>query len=160
MEPLESDLKACSQPDFNQSPLICGLSDDIALSYLARVPRKYHTVLKCVSKGWRDLVCGEDWLSYRPKHNLVETWIYALCRDKIPDQVCCYMLDPSSAQRCWKIIRGIPAHSLKRKGMGFQTLGKKLYLLGGCGWSEDATDEVYCSKIYCYPFLLFLVPFI
>lgn len=28
--------------------------------------------------------------------------------------------------------------------MGFQVLGKKLYLLGGCRWSEDASNESYC----------------
>ncbi|XP_070681804.1 F-box/kelch-repeat protein SKIP4-like [Malus domestica] len=32
---------------------------------------------------------------------------------------------------------------MKRKGMGFEVPGKKVYLLGGCGWCEDATDEVY-----------------
>ncbi|KAH0970616.1 hypothetical protein GBA52_022772 [Prunus armeniaca] len=34
---------------------------------------------------------------------------------------------------------------LKRKRHGFQVLGNKVYLLGGCGWCEDATHrEVYC----------------
>ncbi|PQQ02406.1 F-box/kelch-repeat protein SKIP4 [Prunus yedoensis var. nudiflora] len=28
--------------------------------------------------------------------------------------------------------------------MGFEVLGNKVYLLGGCGWCEDATGEVYC----------------
>ncbi|GAB4861778.1 hypothetical protein Ancab_037033 [Ancistrocladus abbreviatus] len=144
MEPPATDSKACSQPEFNQTPLICGLPDDIALFCLARVTRRYHTVLKCVSKRWRDLVCSEQWRSYRQKHNLDETWIYALCRDKILDQVCCYVLDPKSGRRCWKLIQGFPACSVKRKGMAFQTLGKKVYLLGGCGWSQDATTEVYC----------------
>ncbi|CAL9217689.1 unnamed protein product [Arabidopsis halleri] len=31
-----------------------------------------------------------------------------------------------------------------REGMGFAALGKRLFVLGGCGWLEDATDEVYC----------------
>ncbi|XP_061373575.1 F-box/kelch-repeat protein SKIP4 [Gastrolobium bilobum] len=123
-------------------PLICGLPDDISLLCLARVPRKYHSVLKCVSKGWRDLVCSEEWHCYRRKHKLEETWIYALCRDKL-DQICCYVLDPTSSRKGWKPIHGLPPRILKRKGMGFEALGCKLFLLGGCGWSEDATDEVY-----------------
>lgn len=124
------------------SPLICGLPDDISLFCLARVPRKYHSVLKGVSKRWRDLVCSEEWRRYRQKHKLDETWIYALCRDKL-GQVCCYVLDPTSTRRRWKLIQGIPPRILRRKGMGFEALGNKLFLLGGCGWSEDVTNEVY-----------------
>ncbi|PKI45436.1 hypothetical protein CRG98_034241 [Punica granatum] len=126
-----------------QTPLICGLPDDIALSCLARIPRKYHAALRCVSKKWRDLVGSEEWYSYRRKHNLDETWIYALCQDKC-DQIHCYVLDPSSSRKSWKLIQGIPPRILKRKGMGIEVLGKKIYLLGGCGWCEDASDEVYC----------------
>ncbi|OIW04815.1 hypothetical protein TanjilG_15328 [Lupinus angustifolius] len=124
------------------SPLISGLPDDISLFCLARVPRKYHSVLKCVSKRWRDLVCSEEWHCYRQKHKLDETWIYALCRDKL-DQISCYVLDPNSSSRCWKLMQGLPPRMLRRKGMGFEALGNKLFLLGGCGWSEDATNEAY-----------------
>lgn len=141
MEHFGSGSDSVSQVEL--TPLICGLPDDIALFCLARVPRKYHMLLRCVSKRWRDLVCSEEWCSYRRKHKLDETWIYALCRDKF-EQVCCYVLDPNSSRRCWKPIQELPPRSLKRKGIGFEVLGKKLYLLGGCGWSEDATNEVYC----------------
>ncbi|GAV84393.1 F-box domain-containing protein [Cephalotus follicularis] len=55
-----------------QTPLICGLPDDIAFFCLARVPRKYHAVLKCVSRRWRDLVCSDEWHAHRIKHNLHE----------------------------------------------------------------------------------------
>ncbi|KAF9617634.1 hypothetical protein IFM89_037697 [Coptis chinensis] len=125
------------------TPLISGLPDDIALFCLARVPRRYHTLLKCVSRRWKELVCSEEWYSYRRKHNLEETWIYALCRDRI-NQICCYVLDPNSSKRCWRRIRDIPSQCTKRKGMSFEALGNKIYLLGGCGWFQDATDEVYC----------------
>ncbi|KAB2052375.1 hypothetical protein ES319_A12G116600v1 [Gossypium barbadense] len=126
-----------------QEPLIRGLPDDIALLCLARVPREYHTVLKFVSRRWRDLVHGEGLHAHRKKHNLDETWIYALCRDKF-EQVCCYVLDPNSSRRSWKQMRELPSRSLLRKGVGFEVLGKRLYLMGGCRWSEDATDETYC----------------
>ncbi|KAG2725196.1 hypothetical protein I3760_01G055600 [Carya illinoinensis] len=143
MEHLDSGSDGVSQVELTEPPLICGLPDDIALLCLARVPRKYHTLLKCVSKRWRDLVCSEKWHSYRQKHKLDETWVYALCRDKF-DRACCYVLDPNSSRRCWKPIEGLPPRSVKRKGIGFEVLGKKVYLLGGCSWSEDATNEVYC----------------
>ncbi|XP_054783834.1 F-box/kelch-repeat protein SKIP4 isoform X2 [Prosopis cineraria] len=128
--------------EVTNSQLISGLPDDISLFCLARVPRKYHSVLKCVSKRWRDLVCSEEWHSYRQKHKLAETWIYALCRDRFKE-ISCYVLDPTSSRRCWKLLQELPPHLSKRKGMGFEVLGKKLFLLGGCGWSEGATNEVY-----------------
>lgn len=123
--------------------LICGLPDDITVLCLARVPRKYHTLLKCVSRKWKELVGSDEWHTYRRKRNLQETWIYALCRDK-SDQLCCYVLDPDSpSSRSWKLIRDVPAECSKRKGLGFEVLGNRLYLLGGCGWIQDATDQVY-----------------
>ena len=125
-----------------QQPLIFGLPDDIALICMARVPRKYHAVLKCVSKRWRKFMGSKKWHSYRQKHKLDETWIYALCRDKL-ERLCLYVLDPNSSRRSWKLVQELPPRTLKRKGMGFEVLGKKVYLLGGCGWCEDATDEVY-----------------
>ncbi|KAL6322701.1 hypothetical protein AAG906_015387 [Vitis piasezkii] len=125
MELLESELEGISRIELAQSPLICGLPDDIALICLARVPR--------------NLVSSEEWHAYRQKHKLDEPWIYALCRDKF-EQVCCYVLDPYSTRRSWKLIEGFPPRSLKRL---FEVMGKKVYLLGGCGWLEDATDEVY-----------------
>lgn len=52
------------------------------------------------------------------------------------------------AVMCWipthQEGHGLPPRVLKRKGMGFEMLGNKVYLLGGCGWCEDATGEVYC----------------
>ncbi|WCJ22800.1 F-box/kelch-repeat protein SKIP4 [Euphorbia peplus] len=104
------------------------------------------TISEIEDRGWRDLICSQEWYAYRKKHNLSETWIYALCRDKF-EQMCCYVLDPDSSRRYWKLIQGLPPRCLKRKGVGFEALGKKLYLLGGCGWSEDATDETYCFDI-------------
>ncbi|KAH6779875.1 hypothetical protein C2S52_011112 [Perilla frutescens var. hirtella] len=122
--------------------LIPGLPDDVALSCLARVPRKYHPVLNCVSKRWRELVVSEEWFSYRQIHHLEETWIYSLCRDR-SEQLCIYALDPEQFRRGWKQIHALPGSFLRRKGVGFEVLGKKIYLFGGCGWIEDATDEAY-----------------
>ncbi|KAJ0112670.1 hypothetical protein Patl1_00438 [Pistacia atlantica] len=97
MDLSKSGSEGISQIEETQLPLICGLPDDIALFCLARVPRKYHTILKCVSRRWRDLVCSEEWRAYRE--------------------------EKASVLRCWEII---------------------FIYLGGCGWSEDATKEVYC----------------
>ncbi|XP_014515109.1 F-box/kelch-repeat protein SKIP4 [Vigna radiata var. radiata] len=138
----EESSNCVNEVENTNSVLIYGLPDDISLMCLARVPRKYHPVLKCVSKRWRDLICNEEWCTYRRKHKLDETWIYALCRDKL-NETFCYVLDPTASVRNWKLVDGIPPHISKRKGMGFEALGNKLFLLGGCSWSIDCTDEVY-----------------
>lgn len=147
MDTSASSISPNNELESSHLPLINGLPDHIALFCLARVPRKYHTVLKCVSRSWRDLVCSEEWREYRQKNNLSESWIYALCRDKGTDQVSCYVLDPSFSRQRWKSIPGLPSRCLKRKGMAFEAIAKKLYILGGCSWSEDATDEVYCYDV-------------
>lgn len=123
------------------APLISGLPDDIAFFCLARVPRRYHPLLRCVSSRWRALVSSKDWHTYRQKHNLEEACVYALCRDN-DGRGCCYILD--TLKRCWKPIQGIPPQCLKRKNMACAALGKKLYLLGGF-------DVVACTnEVYCY----------
>ena len=45
--------------------------------------------------------------------------------------------------RYWKLVDDLPPHILKREGMGFEALGNKLFLLGGCSEFLDSTDEVY-----------------
>ncbi|XP_021904379.1 F-box/kelch-repeat protein SKIP4 [Carica papaya] len=146
MAHVESGSHYVSHVQENPVPLIPGLPDDVAHFCLARVPRRYHAVLKCVSKRWRALLCSEEWYAYRRKHSLRETWIYALCRDKF-DQLCYYVLDPLSPRRSWKRIHDLPPQILRRKGIGFEVLGKKLYLLGGFAWLEDATDEAHCYDV-------------
>lgn len=125
-------------------PLIPGLPDDISLICLARVPRQYHHILNCVHKRWKYVVSSEEFLSYRRKHNLQETWIYAICkgRDK---QNRFFVMDPNhQPKRCWKVLQGIPPQCLRRQGMCFETLGGRLYFLGGCDWNAGVTNEVYC----------------
>ncbi|KAL5994376.1 hypothetical protein ACLOJK_024426 [Asimina triloba] len=127
-----------------QTPILDGLPDDLALLCLARVPRRYHHLLRGVCKRWRALVCSEDWFLYRQNHGLDETWIYVLFKDQF-GQLCCYILDP--LRQCWKPPQGItnlPTRFSKRQGIACGVLGRKMYLLGGCGWFGDVSDEVYC----------------
>ncbi|RRT42002.1 hypothetical protein BHE74_00040080 [Ensete ventricosum] len=123
--------------------LINGLPDEISILCLARVPRRYHHILRCVSRKWRALLCSEEWHYHRQKNNMEETWIYVMCRANLKGNLC-YVLDPDPANRSWKLIQPIPSPCSKKDGMSVEALGKKLYLLGGCSWQEDATDEVYC----------------
>ncbi|ONK56980.1 uncharacterized protein A4U43_C10F15310 [Asparagus officinalis] len=123
-------------------PLFCGLPDDLSLLCLAKVPRRYHHVLRCVSKRWRAFLSSEEWHFCRGKYSLEEAWIYAMCRDKCGHN-CLYVLDPE--RHSWKHIDTIPSACLKRLGMSFEASGKKLYLLGGGdGWDKDCADDVFC----------------
>ncbi|KAA8520628.1 hypothetical protein F0562_014884 [Nyssa sinensis] len=94
---------------------------------------------------------GESW--YAAKSGILTaksiTWMrlgFMLCVETSLSSFVFFVLDPNLPKKCWKPIQGLPPCNLKRKGMGFEVLGKKVYLLGGCGcgWVEDATDEVYC----------------
>uniref|UniRef100_A0A1D1Y968 F-box/kelch-repeat protein SKIP4 n=1 Tax=Anthurium amnicola TaxID=1678845 RepID=A0A1D1Y968_9ARAE len=142
MASVSSALGKSGQIDELYSPLINGLPDDIALLCLARIPRRYHNILRCVSKRWKALLYSEEWLCCRQKQDLQETWIYAICRHN-KRRNCYYVFDPSSARRHWTCLQGVPPQCLKRDGMAFETVGSKLYILGGCTWGEDATDDVY-----------------
>ncbi|WOL04257.1 hypothetical protein Cni_G12978 [Canna indica] len=122
--------------------LICGLPDDIAILCLARVPRRYHHVLRCVSRKWRNLLCSEEWHFCRRKNNLEETWIYVVCRGNL-DKYVCYVLNPDPTGRSWELIQRIPTPCSKKYGISVESVGKKMYLLGGCSWHE-VTDDVYC----------------
>ena len=71
---------------------------------------------------------------------IIDGWIYALCRDSF-ECVHFYVLDP--ARRKWKKLPDLPYPCSKRYGMTCEVLGRKFYLLDGCGWTEDATNEIY-----------------
>ncbi|KAL1219163.1 F-box/kelch-repeat protein SKIP4 [Cardamine amara subsp. amara] len=132
----------CRMERIVEEMLISGVPDDISNFCLARVPREHHMAMKCVSKRWRDFVCSDELCHYRRKFDLAESWIYALCRD-ISGRVFIHVLNPFSSRRSWKRITEYPNIPM-REGMGFAALGKRLFVLGGCGWLEDAIDVVYC----------------
>lgn len=134
-------LEKDKQAEKSYVPLMCGLPDDLALLCIARVPRRFHHVLGCVSRRWRALISSEEWHVCRQKNNLEEAWIYVMCKGRCGENFL-YVLDPE--RQSWKRLRAIPSACLKRQGMSFEALGKKLYLLGGCSWEKDYADDVYC----------------
>jgi len=123
------------------TPLIHGLPDEIALICLARVPRRFHNVLRCVSKRWRELLCSEEWHICRNRNNLDESWIYVICRET---GIKCYVLAPDPSSRSLRVMHIIEPPCSGRQGVTIEALDKRLFFLGGCSWLNDATDEVYC----------------
>ncbi|KAL6848512.1 hypothetical protein ACP4OV_021806 [Aristida adscensionis] len=129
------------ESDALHTPLIHGLPDEIALVCLARVPRRYHNVLRSVSRRWRALLCSEEWHSCRKRNNLDEPWIYVICSES---GIKCYVLAPDPLSRSLKVMHVIEPPCSRRQGISIEALDKRLFLLGGCGLVNDPTDEVYC----------------
>ncbi|CAN6227074.1 unnamed protein product [Urochloa humidicola] len=123
------------------TPLMHGLPDEIALMCLARVPRRFHNVLRCVSKRWRELLCSEEWHTCRKRNNLDESWIYVICRES---GIKCYVLAPDPSGRSLRLMHIIEPPCSLRQGVTIEALDKSIFFLGGCSWLNDATDEVYC----------------
>ncbi|KAJ0255621.1 F-box/kelch-repeat protein SKIP4 [Hirschfeldia incana] len=146
-----------SSDQSKEAQLITGVPDDILNLCLARVPREHHVAMKCVSRRWRDVICSDDFCEYRNKSNLAESCIYALCRHT-SGRVFLHLLNPSSSRRAWRRVCEIPPHITFRDGMGFAVLGKRLFVLGGCGWVEDASDDVYCYDAVMNTWLHLLPP--
>lgn len=134
----------CGLINGSNFPFIPGLPDDIALLCLARVPLRYHHVLRCVSRRWKALLGSEEWASCRQKNNLEESLIYALCRDNTTGRNCSYVLYPEPASRCWKLHGDVPTQFSEKKGLVLEALGKKLYLFSNCGFPGCTTGAVYC----------------
>ncbi|WVZ82834.1 hypothetical protein U9M48_030048 [Paspalum notatum var. saurae] len=122
------------------TPLIHGLPDEIALICLVRVPRRFHNVLRCVSKRWRALLSSEEWHSCRKRNNVDESWVYVICRES---GIKCYVLAPDPSSRSLRVMHIIEPPCPRRQGATIEALDKRLFLLGGCSGLTDM-DEVYC----------------
>eukprot|EP00249_Psilotum_nudum_P003103 c16430_g1_i1 orf=192-1280(-) len=122
------------------SVLIPGLPDDLAILCLVRVPRRYHHLLQGVCRRWREFLWSELFCTVRKRLGLAEGWIYALIRD-ISECLHWYVLDPT--QWKWRELPGMPAVCSRRYGMTCEVVGRKLYLIGGCGRFDDPTNEVH-----------------
>lgn len=120
--------------------LIPGLPDDLAMLCLIRLARKYHHILRGVSKKWRSFITSHLFVSLRQKLGLSEGWVYVLSRDS---SECLHwdVLDPS--ERMWMALPAMPPTCLRRFGMACEVLDGQLYFIGGCGKFEDPTNEVH-----------------
>lgn len=58
--------------------LIPGLPEEVAFRCLLHVPRRYHRVMRRVSKLWNKLLGSEDFFNARARANLAEPWIHVL----------------------------------------------------------------------------------
>ncbi|OEL23034.1 hypothetical protein BAE44_0015944 [Dichanthelium oligosanthes] len=82
----------------------------------------------------------EEWHSCRKRNNLDESWVYVICRET---GIKCYVLAPDPSSWSLRVIHIIEPPCSGRQGVTIEALDKRLFLLGGCSWLDNATDEVY-----------------
>ncbi|GKB40537.1 F-box/kelch-repeat protein-like protein [Tanacetum coccineum] len=138
--------KLCLQPDIkpsihptrqkqprdrtrNQSPLLPGLPDDLAIACLIRVPRIEHRKLRLVCKRWYRLLAGNFFYSLRKNLELAEEWVYVMKRDK-ERKMTWHGFDP--VNHLWQPLPPVPKEYSEALGFGCAVLsGCHLYLFGG-----------------------------
>ncbi|MQM17999.1 hypothetical protein Taro_050983 [Colocasia esculenta] len=113
----------------NQSPLIPGLPDDLAVTCLIRVPRAEHRKLRLVCKRWHRLVASNYFYSLRQKFGITEEWIYVIKRDR-DGRISWDAFDP--VYQLWHPLPPVPPAYSEALGFGCAVLGgSHLYLFGG-----------------------------
>ncbi|CAN1170094.1 F-box/kelch-repeat protein At1g55270 [Linum perenne] len=113
----------------NQSPLLPGLPDDLAIACLIRVPRAEHCKLRLVCKRWFRLLYGNFFYSLRKNLGIAEEWIYVIKRDR-DGKISWHSFDPS--YQLWHPLPAVPKEYSEALGFGSAVLsGCNLYLFGG-----------------------------
>lgn len=113
----------------NQSPLLPGLPDDLAIACLIRVPQAEHKKLRLVSKRWQRLLSGNFFYSLRKSLGIAEEWIYVIKRDK-DGKISWHAFDP--VYQLWQPLPPVPKEYSEALGFGCAVLnGCHLYLFGG-----------------------------
>ncbi|KAJ7561996.1 hypothetical protein O6H91_03G051800 [Diphasiastrum complanatum] len=129
----------CTRNETHFTLLIPGLPDDLSLLCLARVPRRYHNLLRTVCKRWKECGSSELFYSLRKILGVVEGWVYVLSRDK-SECLRWHVLDPLAKR--WMQLPNMPDGCLRRYGMACEVLDMQLFVMGGCGKYENPTNEV------------------
>lgn len=113
----------------NQSPLLPGLPDDLAIACLIRVPRVEHRKLRLVCKRWYRLLVGNFFYSLRKSLGIAEEWIYVIKRDR-DGKISWHAFDP--VYQLWQPLPPVPREYSGALGFGCAVLnGCHLYLFGG-----------------------------
>jgi hypothetical protein len=113
----------------NQSPLLPGLPDDLAIACLIRVPRVEHRKLRLVCKRWYRLLAGNFFYSLRKSLGIAEEWIYVIKRDR-DGKISWHAFDP--IYQLWQPLPPVPKEYSEAVGFGCAVLsGCHLYLFGG-----------------------------
>ncbi|GBG66531.1 hypothetical protein CBR_g63114 [Chara braunii] len=117
------------QRQHQEQCLIPGLNNDLALECLVRVPREYHFQMKCVSRGWRSLLRGDDFYSHRARNRLTEYWIYVLTYERNEPKNTWQAYDPRCVR--WHKLPDMPETYRSALGLRAAVLHNMLFVFGG-----------------------------
>ncbi|GAQ85161.1 Galactose oxidase/kelch repeat superfamily protein [Klebsormidium nitens] len=87
---LEPDAEAAAADRLAELTLIPGLTNDVAMQCLARVPRGLYAGLSSVSRAWKEALTSREILDTRKRLGCAEEWLYVLMRT-----------DAGTDWRCW-----------------------------------------------------------
>ncbi|KAJ7571435.1 hypothetical protein O6H91_01G163100 [Diphasiastrum complanatum] len=127
------------------SPIIPGLSDDVAMLCLARLPRTCLLSLRLVSKRWRSILEHPLLQDIRRVFGVTEEWLYVETWNPNSKRVSWYAFD--SQEKKWRPLPPIP----KRRGLSAEVFGRvsavskgNLYVVGGkAGISGPTLRNLY-----------------
>ncbi|KAL5717626.1 hypothetical protein ACHQM5_010607 [Ranunculus cassubicifolius] len=130
--------------DEDYSPILPGLSEDIAQHCLALVPRPNFPSMGAVCKQWRSFIQSKEFISVRKQVGKLEEWLYVLIGDA------------DGKGRHWERLdclghecQALPIMPCPEKtGFGVVVLGGKLLVLGGY-FIDDGTACV-SPDVYQY----------
>lgn len=132
---------------WEDSSLIPGLPNDVALLCLVRVRRVELLKLRLVCRTWKGLFESKEFCNLRLKAGCAEEWLYALAEK--PSGAPFKAFDPISNQ--WFTLPRMPRSSKETVWQGFAcvALGPTLLLMGGIYQSMNADVQGFSSVVVC-----------
>lgn len=118
------------------SPLIPGLPDDLATHCLLRVSRRFHGLLRCVCRQWRDLLISPRFFDMRERQGLAQEWLYVMFRTS-NGQYRWFAFEEEA--RLWLPLPPLPCHVI---GAACAVAAGRLFMIGG-SLGETASRSVW-----------------
>jgi hypothetical protein len=115
-------LPSVSSCDLDHPRLIPGLSDEISLQIIARMPRMGYLKAKMVSRSWKAAISGTDLYRLRKELGVDEEWLYILTKVD-GESLLWHAFDPVSSQ--WQRLPLMPgiSHGECKRGFPGSRLG-------------------------------------
>ncbi|KAK7412787.1 hypothetical protein VNO78_04412 [Psophocarpus tetragonolobus] len=135
--------KLCIQPDADENkrensprertgiwgPLLPGLTDDLAIACLIRVPRIEHKKLHLVCKRWHHLLSEDFFYSLRKSLGMAEEWLYVIKTNRA-GRISLHAFDP--IYQLWQPLPPVPGDFPEAMWFGCAVLSDcHLYIFGG-----------------------------
>ncbi|KAJ7945539.1 F-box/kelch-repeat protein [Quillaja saponaria] len=130
--------------DVYDSPILPGLSDDVAKFCLALVPLSNFPAMGGVCKKWRSFIQSKELITVRKLAGLLEEWLYVLT------------MDTEGKESHWEVLDYLghkhrdlpPMPGAEKAGFGVVVLNGKLLVMGGYSVADGTRSGL--ADIYQY----------